>query len=46
MLSQLVPLFKTTFRQAESNDTRQKIPHEERDTPNRKNKDLPKKRDK
>ena len=31
MFSQLGPLFKTTFRQAESNDTRQKIPHEERD---------------
>ncbi|MCI5060112.1 MAG: hypothetical protein MRY79_03465 [Alphaproteobacteria bacterium] len=31
MFSQLGPLFKTTFRHAESNDTRQKIPHEERD---------------
>ena len=31
MFSQLGPLFKTTFRQAESNDTRQAIPHEERD---------------
>ncbi len=31
MFSQLGPLFKTTFRQAESNDTRQKIPHQERD---------------
>lgn len=31
MLSQLGPLFKTTFRQAESNDTRQAIPHDERD---------------
>lgn len=31
MFSQLGPLFKATFRQAESNDTRQKIPHEERD---------------
>lgn len=35
MFSQLGPLFKTTFRQAESNDTRQKIPHEERDPPQR-----------
>lgn len=32
MFSQLGPLFKTTFaRQAEANDTRQSIPHEERD---------------
>ncbi len=31
MFSQLGPLFKTTFRKAESNDTRQKIPHEEHD---------------
>lgn len=31
MFSQLGPLFKTQFRQAESNDTRQYIPHEERD---------------
>ena len=31
MFSQLGPLFKTTFRQAESNDTRQHIPHDERD---------------
>lgn len=31
MFSNLGPLFKTTFRQAESNDTRQKIPHDERD---------------
>ncbi|MEZ5903537.1 MAG: hypothetical protein R3D88_09615 [Alphaproteobacteria bacterium] len=31
MFSQLGPLFKTTFRQAESNDTRQAIPHEEKD---------------
>lgn len=30
MFSQLGPLFKTTFRHAESNDTRQNIPHEER----------------
>ncbi len=37
MLSQLGPLFKTTFRQAEENDTRQKIPHEERDNPSRGN---------
>ncbi len=29
MFSQLGPLFKTQFRQAESNDTRQYIPHEE-----------------
>lgn len=36
MFSQLGPLFKTTFRQAESNDTRQKIPHQERDDPNKK----------
>lgn len=35
MFSELGPLFKTTFRQAESNDTRQKIPHEERDHPNK-----------
>jgi len=38
MFSNLGPLFKTTFRQAESNDTRLHIPHEERDDPNR-NKD-------
>lgn len=31
MFSNLGPLFKTTFRQAESNDTRQNIPHDERD---------------
>lgn len=31
MFSQLGPLFRTTFRKAESNDTRQNIPHEERD---------------
>lgn len=31
MFSQLGPLFKVQFRQAESNDTRQYIPHEERD---------------
>jgi hypothetical protein len=36
MFSQLGPLFKTTFRKAESNDTRQKIPHEERDQNSRK----------
>jgi hypothetical protein len=36
MFSQLGPLFKTTFRQAESNDARQKIPHEERDNPSKK----------
>jgi len=34
MFSNLGPLFKTTFRQAESNDTRLHIPHEERDDPN------------
>lgn len=42
MFSNLGPLFKTTFRQAESNDTRLHIPHEERDNPNR-NKDEPEK---
>ncbi len=31
MFSQLGPLFRTQFRKAESNDTRQYIPHEERD---------------
>jgi hypothetical protein len=31
MFSELGPLFRTTFRQAESNDTRQGIPHDERD---------------
>ncbi len=31
MFSQLGPLFKTTFRRTESNDTRQAIPHNERD---------------
>lgn len=31
MFSQLGPLFRTTFRQAEANDTRQSIPHDERD---------------
>lgn len=36
MFSQLGPLFKTTFRQAESNDTRQHIPHDERDKGRRK----------
>jgi hypothetical protein len=36
MFSQLGPLFKTTFRQAESSDARQKIPHEERDNPSKK----------
>ena len=36
MFSQLGPLFKSTFRQAEANDTRQKIPHEERDSDSRK----------
>lgn len=36
MLSQLGPLFKTKFREAESNDTRQHIPHDERDKGRRK----------
>lgn len=36
MFSQLGPLFKTTFRHAESNDTRQAIPHDERDKGRRK----------
>lgn len=36
MFSQLGPLFKTTFRQAESNDTRLAIPHEEREKRRRK----------
>jgi len=36
MFSQLGPLFKTTLRQAESNDTRQHIPHDERDKGRRK----------
>lgn len=36
MFSQLGPLFKTTFRQAEANDTRQAIPHDERDKNKRK----------
>lgn len=31
MFSELGPLFKTQFRQTEQNDTRQYIPHEERD---------------
>ena len=31
MFSQLGPLFKTQFREAEPNDTRQHIPHDERD---------------
>lgn len=35
MFSNLGPLFKTTFRKAETNDTRLHIPHEERDNPNR-----------
>lgn len=39
MFSQLGPLFKSTFRQAESNDTRQKIPHEERDQNRKKQED-------
>lgn len=39
MFSNLGPLFKTTFRQAESNDTRLHIPHEERDDPNRNKKE-------
>lgn len=36
MFSQLGPLFKTTFRQAEANDTRQNIPHDEIDKGKRK----------
>lgn len=36
MFSQLGPLFKSTFRQAESNDTRQAIPHNERDNSRKK----------
>lgn len=36
MFSQLGPLFKTTFRQAEANDTRQNIPHDEIDKGRRK----------
>ncbi len=42
MLSQLGPLFKTTFRQAEPNDTRQHIPHEEKEDPQRKKDNQPK----
>lgn len=37
MFSQLGPLFKTTFRQAESSDTRQAIPHNEREQQRKKN---------
>ena len=37
MFSNLGPLFKTQFRQAESNDTRQSIPHQERDQNRRNN---------
>lgn len=36
MFSRLGPLFKTTFRQAESNDTRLAIPHDEREKGRRK----------
>lgn len=43
MFSQLGPLFKTTFRQAESNDTRQGIPHDERDKGRRKREEAEKK---
>lgn len=39
MFSQLGPLFKSTFRQAESNDTRQHIPHDERDKGRQKRED-------
>jgi len=47
MFSQLGPLFKTTFRQAESNDTRQNIPHEERDKGRKKHEeDTPKEEEK
>lgn len=42
MFSQLGPLFKTTFRQAESNDTRQSIPHEERDEQRRRHEETEK----
>lgn len=45
MFSQLGPLFKTQFRQTESNDTRQYIPHEERDKFRRKQDDTKKKSD-
>lgn len=36
MFSQLGPLFKTTFRKTENNDTRLAVPHEERDQRRRK----------
>lgn len=36
MFSQLGPLFKTTFRKAETNDTRLAIPHDEREKGRRK----------
>jgi hypothetical protein len=39
MFSQLGPLFRTTFRQAESNDTRLAIPHDEREKRRRKEED-------
>jgi hypothetical protein len=43
MFSQLGPLFKTTFRQAESNDTRLAIPHDEREKRRRKEEEEQKK---
>lgn len=43
MFSKLGPLFRTTFRQAESNDTRQHIPHQEIDKARRKQEDSEKK---
>ena len=43
MFSQLGPLFKTTFRQAESNDTRLEIPHDEREKRRRKEEEEDKK---
>lgn len=39
MFSELGSLFKTTFRQAEANDARQHIPHNERDNGHNKKKD-------
>ncbi len=46
MFSQLGPLFKTTFRKAESNDTRQNIPHDERDKGRKKREELEKEEEK
>lgn len=45
MFSQLGPLFRTTFRKAESNDTRQNIPHDERDKGRKKREEEEKKKD-